>query len=242
MARRSDAEPGDHEERVVDRNCKADQDHELGRVRAGRRDQLAEDAEDAECREERRDGQDERHDDGHEGPEGDQQDDEGQADRDERPVEAAVDESVMSWLVSVWLTEWTMNPALLVSIAAIAGADRDKVASDLGLVAVDPGDDPDGEPSGDNEEGRRRGAVADPGPGRRPGRSAPPSSTVSARAVHDAGHKCLEGRVGRLSVGCVTTIETSSVGVARPARVEDRVGLRRLGLAPRSGCRSDRRS
>ena len=47
-------EARDHEQRVVDRDCETDQDDELGRVRAGRRDQLAEDAEDAERREERR--------------------------------------------------------------------------------------------------------------------------------------------------------------------------------------------
>ena len=91
-ARRSDPEAGDHEQRVVDRDGEADQHDQLGRVRAGRRDELAEDAEDAEGREQRRHGQDERDDRGDERAERDEQDDERQADRDERPVEAAVDQ------------------------------------------------------------------------------------------------------------------------------------------------------
>ena len=76
--RRSDAEPRDHEQRVVDGDGETDQDDELRRVRADRRDQLAVDAEDAERREERRDRQDQRHDRGHDGPEREEQDDERQ--------------------------------------------------------------------------------------------------------------------------------------------------------------------
>ena len=56
------AEARDHEQRVVDRDGEADQDDQLVRVRADRRDELAVQREHAERGQQRGDRQDQRHD------------------------------------------------------------------------------------------------------------------------------------------------------------------------------------
>ena len=90
-----DPEPGDHEQRVVDRDGQADQHDQLRRVRADRARDLAVDAQDPERGQERGRRQDERHERRDDRAEGEQQDDERQRHRElERIVEAARDQRV----------------------------------------------------------------------------------------------------------------------------------------------------
>ena len=138
--------------------------------------------------------------------------------------------SVMSWLVSVWLIEWTVNPWLSDSIAVIASRTGTRRPVDGRLIARDPPDD----------TGGRQVARHEPGRGRCRGRILDLAEDRDRRAVladgqalepgHDAGHEGLIRRVGDLEAR-VRDDDRHVLGRrVVPAGVEHRVGLRRLGL------------
>jgi hypothetical protein len=84
------AEPRYHEERVVDGDREADQDHDLDHVLADRGDDLAVDADQAHGADDRAERQDDRHEGGDRRARRDQQDQEGDEQRrQEQPVEAS---------------------------------------------------------------------------------------------------------------------------------------------------------
>ena len=89
------AEAGDDEQRIVDRDGEADEQHELAGAGGDRSHELAVDPEDAEAGQQRGEGEDERDAGGDDGAERDQQDQERQRQRQlERAVEVGQDDLV----------------------------------------------------------------------------------------------------------------------------------------------------
>ena len=137
----------------------------------------------------------------------------------------------MSSFVSVWLTEWTVNPRAVGLDRGDRVADRHQVTIDQGLVAGDPPDDPDRR-SGRATRARPAAARSpDPGPRRRPGRSR--RSSVTVRPLSRVTMPADEGLIGRVRdvearVGDDDQDVLGRGGV--PAGAEDGVRLGRLGL------------
>jgi hypothetical protein len=226
-------EPGDHEERVVDRDGEADEDDQLGRVGADRGDGLAVEADEPERREERGHGEDQGDEARHDRPEGEQEDRERQRQGDpERAVEIVGDEVVDVAVDERAADDVDRRVGHSRPCAVDDRLDRGEQALDLRILARDVADDLDRRPVGRDEASLRR---------RREGIDELVERGC-VRAVHgrvgstEVGHKIrhggLEGRVGGRTPAAIDDDDDPLAGNDRLAGPEGVVGLLGLEAGP----------